>query len=132
MLGVVAVAILVDQMYRPTLEGMRSPEEVAVACKYTFGNEPPKPFVSDGCTLFPDTIGSAVLTKCCITHDAEYWCGGDPTYRARADAELISCVEREIAYAGTLMETGSRIGGSSLLPTPWRWGYGWPYGERGE
>jgi len=45
-----------------------------------------------------------------------------------ADNALKSCVskvgEPEIA---AIMLTGVRVGGSPYFPTPYRWGYGWPY-----
>ena len=34
--------------------------------------------------------------------------------------------EEEIAH---IMLAGVRMGGSPYTPTPFRWGYGWPYGR---
>lgn len=89
-----------------------------------------KPFVSDGCSAFPDGTSSdnTLWLLCCEKHDFDYWKGG--TYKARltADNELHMCVakvgEPEIA---ALMLAGVRVGGTPYLPTSFRWGYGWPY-----
>jgi len=89
-----------------------------------------EPFASDGCSAFPDgTIEQNQLwLKCCAKHDYAYWKGGTYQERVDADIELKSCVstvgEKEIAL---LMLAGVRVGGSPYLPTPFRWGYGWPY-----
>ena len=89
-----------------------------------------KPFTSDGCSAFPDgTLQQKELwLSCCTAHDLAYWQGG--TYQQRLDADLTlnSCVssigQKEIAL---IMLAGVRVGGSPFLPTPFRWGYGWPY-----
>lgn len=66
--------------------------------------------------------------KCCIQHDLNYWKGGTFAEKLEADNQLESCVrdvgEPEIA---AIMLAGVRIGGSPYFPTPYRWGYGWPY-----
>lgn len=90
----------------------------------------PRPFTTDGCSLFPDgpaTDGTRWLA-CCREHDRKYWRGGSRAQRRRADAALRECV----AAAGhpetaDWMLRGTRVGGSPYLPTPFRWGYGWPY-----
>lgn len=89
-----------------------------------------KPFTTDGCSSFPDgTIEHQSLwVECCIRHDLAYWQGGSRQDRLNADKQLESCVagvgEPEIA---SVMLAGVRVGGSPYLPTPFRWGYGWPY-----
>jgi len=89
-----------------------------------------KPFTTDGCSVFPDgNIKQHNLwLKCCIQHDLKYWKGGTFSEKLDADNQLEACVrgvgEPEIA---TIMLAGVRIGGSPYLPTPYRWGYGWPY-----
>lgn len=89
-----------------------------------------QPFTSDGCSLFPDgTFEQKNLwLDCCQQHDVEYWKGGTYQQRLTADKALKICVtksgEPEIAI---LMLAGVRVGGSPLLPTAFRWGYGWPY-----
>lgn len=88
------------------------------------------PFTSDGCSSFPDgTLSQRKLwLKCCTAHDYAYWKGGTYKQRLEADEKLQSCVEqvgeKEIAL---LMLAGVRVGGTPYLPTPFRWGYGWPY-----
>jgi len=91
------------------------------------GNEL-KPFVSDGCTLFPDAmpLGDAQWLDCCIAHDRAYWAGGTEEERKSADRTLRECVaaigEPEVA---DVMLAGVRAGGAPWLPTGFRWGYGW-------
>ena len=89
-----------------------------------------KPFTSDGCSLFPDGTypRQSLWMACCIRHDLAYWQGGSRDQRLAADQALEHCVsqlgEPEIAQ---LMLAGVRLGGSPFFPTPYRWGYGWPY-----
>lgn len=89
-----------------------------------------KPFTSDGCSAFPDgTLKQKTLwLACCTEHDFAYWKGGNYNDRVVADQTLQECVaqvgEPEIAI---LMLAGVRVGGTPLLPTKFRWGYGWPY-----
>lgn len=89
-----------------------------------------KPFVSDGCSAFPDgTLEQKKLwLSCCQKHDYDYWKGGTYQERLESDKNLKSCVvsvgEPEIAL---LMLAGVRVGGTPLLPTKFRWGYGWSY-----
>jgi hypothetical protein len=89
-----------------------------------------KPFTTDGCSAFPDgTFEQKELwLECCTAHDYSYWKGGSYNDRVKADQALEQCVaksgEPEIAL---LMLAGVRVGGSPLLPTSFRWGYGWSY-----
>jgi len=89
-----------------------------------------KPFVSDGCSAFPDgTLQQQQLwLACCTAHDYAYWKGGTYEERLESDVELKNCVaavgEEKVAL---LMLAGVRVGGSPLFPTKFRWGYGWPY-----
>ncbi len=88
------------------------------------------PFVSDGCSAFPDgTVKQKELWfDCCTEHDQAYWKGGTRQQRRQADLALKACVsavgEPEVAI---LMLAGVRVGGSPYLPTNFRWGYGWSY-----
>lgn len=89
-----------------------------------------KPFVSDGCSSFPDGTyeQKELWLACCTRHDYEYWKGGTVHQRLDSDRALRHCVaqqgEPEIAF---IMLVGVRIGGSPWLPTPFRWGYGWEF-----
>src|SRR5690606_15820021 len=89
-----------------------------------------QPFTSDGCSSFPEGTPSQndLWLACCTAHDLAYWKGGSYTERLQADEALQACVaqvgEPEIAL---LMLAGVRVGGSPFFPTPFRWGYGWPY-----
>jgi len=89
-----------------------------------------KPFTTDGCSSFPDgnIKQKSLWSNCCVSHDLAYWKGGTSEQRLKADNALKSCVsevgEPEIA---AIMLAGVRVGGSPYFPTPYRWGYGWPY-----
>lgn len=89
-----------------------------------------KPFTTDGCSSFPNgTLEQQSLwMNCCIRHDLSYWKGGSYDERLQADRALARCVAGvgEPAIA-KLMLAGVRVGGSPFIPTPYRWGYGWPY-----
>jgi len=88
------------------------------------------PFTTDGCSRFPDGTWTQPdrWRQCCLDHDLAYWRGGSYAERLSADQTLQACLksngEPEI---GALMLLGVRIGGSPWWPTPFRWGYGWPY-----
>ena len=90
------------------------------------------PFTSDGCSSFPNgtPANQSLWLDCCLRHDLAYWKGG--TYEERLDADLAleQCVtkagEPEIAK---LMLQGVRAGGQPYFLTPYRWGYGWPFGH---
>jgi len=80
---------------------------------------------TDGCTLAPDFN----FSSCCRAHDAAYWRGGSCEDRRRADAELHSCIkEKGHPVLAGLYYLTVRATGSPRMPTPWRWGFGWPYG----
>jgi len=89
-----------------------------------------QPFTNDGCSAFPDgTLSQRTLwLQCCTAHDRAYWQGATYAEREAADNALRDCVdavgEPEIAV---LMLAGVRVGGTPLLPTRFRWGYGWPW-----
>ncbi|MFT6387940.1 MAG: hypothetical protein ACJAUP_001312 [Cellvibrionaceae bacterium] len=88
------------------------------------------PFVSDGCSAFPNGIfkQNKLWLSCCQQHDYDYWKGGTYKERVESDRALKACVsdvgELEIAL---LMQAGVRVGGTPFLPTTFRWGYGWSY-----
>ncbi|MGB1298104.1 MAG: hypothetical protein ACPG8A_07500 [Psychrobium sp.] len=88
------------------------------------------PFTTDGCSLFPNgPIGKPDLwLHCCQAHDLDYWQGGTKTQRLLSDLRLQSCVtdtgHKKIAV---MMFNGVQLGGSPFIPTPFRWGYGWPF-----
>ena len=90
--------------------------------------QPPKPFKTDHCSLFPDGNWGG----CCVEHDKAYWYGGTAAARKAADQALCDCV-RQHGYPrlARLMYLGVRIGGHGWLPTPWRWGFGWPWPQTG-
>ena len=89
-----------------------------------------KPFTTDGCSSFPDgTFGQKELwLSCCTAHDYAYWQGGTYEQRLVADKQLHLCVSKVgEPHIAKLMLAGVRVGGSPYFPTPYRWGYGWPY-----
>ena len=92
-----------------------------------------RPFSTDGCTLFPDRslISNADWCRCCLAHDLAYWRGGTSEARVNADRELGACVLRATGNKALadFMYSGVRAGGGPYFYTPYRWGYGWPYGR---
>ena len=91
--------------------------------------EPLVAFSSDGCSQFPNGTQAQpdLWLDCCMAHDAAYWAGGTADQRALADQALQQCVAaKQQASVGALMLMGVRIGGTPFMPTPFRWGFGWP------
>lgn len=89
-----------------------------------------KPFTSDGCSAFPNgTLEHRDLwLACCTAHDLAYWQGGTYKQRVAADQNLRACVAQVgQPKLAELMLAGVRVGGTPFLPSPFRWGYGWPY-----
>ena len=100
---------------------------VLPSCKTT---ETPRlaPFQSDGCTSFPDGPREDPERWCfaCDHHDFTYWKGGTFADRLDADRQLKEDIKGTgHPLAASVAFAGVRVGGSPLLPTPWRWGYGW-------
>jgi hypothetical protein len=92
--------------------------------------EPLASFSSDGCSAFPDGTAEQkqLWLGCCTRHDLAYWQGGSFQQRLDADRALHDCVDDVGQPAiANLMLAGVRVGGTPLLPSSFRWGYGWPY-----
>ncbi|WP_051972193.1 hypothetical protein [Massilia sp. 9096] len=92
-----------------------------------------QPFSTDGCSMFFDRapLGTADWYSCCVAHGLAYWRGGTAEERLAADRELEHCV-KSASDSPALAETmlaGVRAGGGPYFVTPYRWGYGWPYGR---
>ncbi len=99
-------------------------------CGTSYASEHLQPFATDGCSLFPDgTMENETLWRlCCVIHDVAYWRGGTYDERLEADQALQRCVEeRGESEIARLMYSGVRAGGTPYSPTPFRWGFGWPY-----
>ncbi len=89
---------------------------------------PPRPFTTDQCSVWLD----GDWQTCCIEHDFAYWCGGSTKQRAHADNQLKRCVKAKgHPVMGNIMRLGVRLGGHSIWPLPWRWGYGWAWPDDG-
>ena len=87
-----------------------------------YGGAEYDPSKSDGCTLAPD----GTWRQACVDHDRAYFYGGSRADRLAADKKLRSDMIAQgaaPAVAG-LYYHGVRAGGSPLLPSPWKWGYG--------
>lgn len=100
----------------------------AASCR----TKPLRPFVTDGCSFWPDGWPDGSWAECCVTHDIAYWCGGSRKARRAADNALHDCVVARFddwrgPVLGTFMEAGVWIAGVPWLPTYWRWGYGHAY-----
>ncbi len=102
-------------------------KETKFRCSERRGGEqyvPEREFRTDGCTLWPDSDWQA----CCVEHDMTYWCGGTAEERKAADKAIRECVaETGHPLVGSLMSGVIRVTGLRFFPTPWRWGYGWPW-----
>ncbi len=91
-----------------------------------------RPFESDGCTAFPDGTSSHpnLWQPACLRHDVAYWKGGEAPDRLAADRALRQAIfDSGHPWVSRLAYIGVRLGGVPWLPTPWRWGFGWPYGR---
>lgn len=91
-------------------------------------NPPKKPFVSDGCTMWPDITNGISIYEACFLHDLKYWCGhpGEDFDRLKADAELMMDVARirDSIKMAELMFHGVRRGGTEHLNLAFSWGFG--------
>ncbi|MEJ2587227.1 MAG: hypothetical protein P8165_06515 [Deltaproteobacteria bacterium] len=88
---------------------------------------PPKPFKSDGCSLWMDSWQGIDLYPACFFHDLKYWCGypGEAAERLIADAELMIDVARAGApKMAEIMFAGVRVGGHEALNRSFSWGFG--------
>lgn len=89
---------------------------------------PKKPFISDGCTMWPDITGGISIYEACFLHDLKYWCGhpGEDVARLQADAELMLDVARirNSIKMAEIMFHGVRRGGSEHLKLAFSWGFG--------
>jgi hypothetical protein len=101
-------------------------ERAEAACRSMRADDdlPPRRFVTDGCSAWPD--GSWV--ECCVVHDIPYWCGGTREQRRQADRTLRQCVANtHSGWLGNVMGLGVRAGGHPVVPARWRWGFGRDY-----
>ncbi len=89
---------------------------------------PPRPFKSDGCSMWFDTWEGISLYPACFLHDLKYWAGypGEDVERLIADAELMIDVARLLSSTAMaeIMFHGVRLGGTDLFKTPFCWGFG--------
>ena len=89
---------------------------------------PPRPFRSDGCTLWVDTWEGVSIYPACFLHDLKYWAGypGEEVARLIADAELMIDVARllEDIVMAEIMFRGVRVGGHEVFKRPFSWGFG--------
>jgi hypothetical protein len=89
---------------------------------------PPKPFKSDGCSMWFDIWHGVNLYPACFLHDLKYWAGypDEEVARLIADAELMIDVAR-LLKATALAETmfhGVRVGGHEIFKQSFSWGFG--------
>ena len=89
---------------------------------------PPKPFESDGCSLW----WNGDWVECCVYHDFGYWMGGACEERNEFDLRLMDCVAAKgHPFMADVMYLGVHVGGVWWLPTSFRWGFGWEYPQSG-
>ena len=119
---VIFFAVYFDQTFEPkNIEELRSISNEQVLPL------PPKTFTTDGCSLWPNSILGNNLLDICIEHDMKYWKGGSAQDREIADNEMRKRVNERVPFIGDVMYAGVRIFGHPLIPSPWRWGYGFEY-----
>lgn len=101
---------------------------------------PPKPFVTDGCSGGLSYVWKLWLQAptpwedLCVEHDRCYWRGGTAQERLVADRILRDAVAaRGYPVLSYFLYAAVRVMGHPFLPFSWRWGYGWSYprGYRG-
>lgn len=87
------------------------------------------PFVTDGCTFFPDGTRSEpkLWEECCIEHDLHLWAGGTLAARLKTDQRLRECVrEKGQAAIAELMYLSVRLGSYSPRKMKGKeWGNAW-------
>jgi hypothetical protein len=92
---------------------------------------PPKPFASDGCSVFFDSIAGVSIYPACFFHDLKYWAGYPNLTRQEQVERFIADAELMIDVAGLgvdpfIAETifrGVRLGGGPIQ-LPFSWGFG--------
>ncbi len=92
--------------------------------------DPPLPNPKDGCSCVPDFK----FTSCCDDHDRAYRHGGTWEQRKRADEKFRQCIRNKgYGVLDDIYYLGVRISAVPWLPTPFRWGFGYPFkkGHRG-
>jgi len=121
----------------PEMGKVVSLEEIREICRY-FGlsalwakierDVPPKPFQSDGCSLWVNCWKGVDLYPACFLHDLKYWAGhpGEDVERLIADAELMIDVARRLGSTAMaeVMFLGVRIGGHERFKRSFSWGFG--------
>jgi hypothetical protein len=92
---------------------------------------PPKPFTSDGCSLFFNQLANIDIYPACFFHDLKYWCGypvSTPAERLErfvADAELmvdVAALGADFFIAETMFRGVRTGGGPGSLPFSWGFG----------
>lgn len=92
---------------------------------------PPRPFASDGCSVFFDKIADISIYPACFFHDLKYW-SGYPNHSATerlerfvADAELMVDVAALGVdfFVAEIVFRGVRTGGGPVQ-LPFSWGFG--------
>lgn len=88
-------------------------------------------FTTDACTGYPEgpRDNPNQWAACCLDHDEQYWAGGKKEGRSAADSALRQCVVDSGASnsRARMMWLAVRIAGTPLIPSSFRWAYGWPY-----
>jgi hypothetical protein len=91
-------------------------------------DEPPKPFKSDGCSMWFDKWQGESLYPACFLHDLKYWAGypGEDVERLIADAELMIHVARLLnsTAMAVIMFHAVRVGGHEIFKRSFSWGFG--------
>jgi hypothetical protein len=115
----------------PDLERLCVARGLSRLWKRIADDPPPKPFVSDGCSLFFNQLANIDIYPACFFHDLKYWSGyptSTPAERLErfvADADLmvdVALLGVDFFIAETMFR-GVRTGGGPAS-LPFSWGFG--------
>ena len=103
------------------------------AAEYLVDNNlptPPRPFMRDGCTLWPDQFPGHDFNDACLKHDIAYWAGGSRELQKQVNKKFRQDVNQVGPLGpvfGFIMYTGvtwfGNNGVSRVINS--HWGFGW-------
>ncbi len=134
-IAIVLTAIVIGLILERNLHPTQTTQYREVAVQYGLQKQketPPRQFYFDGCTLFPDQIGSTSFLSACLNHDIAYWYGGTVAERKAADQTF----RQEVANSGQFgtwlqwpMYGAVRLFGDTFVLRPFNANWGFGYNE---
>lgn len=98
---IILVSLVIERSFLPETTQEHVDEALLYGEVYGLPT-PPNDFYFDGCTLFPDNIGSVSFLSACLQHDIAYWYGGSSEERKQADLVFRKDV-RELGAVGSFL-----------------------------